>query len=559
MATTAEKVNFEFLFTMATATRSTLRNLNKGFGTVNKQMDSVGSRATVIGRSLGGGVARGAKSAAIGMKNMLVSGLALAGVSSIFSGLVSTVPALGIALRTAGETIQRNLIAPIGRALIPVLIRLTNFVSANRTKFLALGAVILNVFRVLAGLAKNVVSLVSKLFSSFFDGIGLKAKLTFNNLVQFFNFILLKIAFLFAFISGLVEPVIKGIGKLFAAVFNNIIKPFLTGLAKGFGDGVGLMTSFRDAVQAVVGVFTQLVKTSGVKEFFSFLGRVIGTVLKESLQRVVTLIKIFAKIASALFSGIASGLKAALGAKGFKGMEKILKRVMKVAKILFSKVIIPAFKFMIPAAKLLGFIIGKSLGGAFIILGGIVSGVIRTLEFFTVDLPRQFRADVRAVQALFQAFKQGAVGLFFTVITPIKKIASVIGAIFSALVLLMKDFIARNVAPLVKSLSDIPGISRLPGFKSIQKFTTELGGERSRKERGIQARELINRGNVPTFLERRLETIAPRDETSSLAPGNNTITIGSLTITAQDSEGVIREIQGLPARFARIQAQAGNA
>lgn len=558
MATAAEKVNFEFLFTMAAATRATLRNLNKGFGSVNKQMDAVGKRANVLGSSIGGGVARGARSAAVGLKSMLVSGLAFAGISSVFSGLASTIPALGIALRTAGETIQRNLVAPIARALIPVLIKLTNFISENRTKFLALGAVILNVFRTLAGLAKNVVSLVSKLFTSFFDGIGLKAKLTFNNLITFFNFILLKVAFLFAFISALVEPVIIGIGKLFAAVFNNVIKPFLEGLAKGFGDSAGLMVTFRDAVMGVLNAFTSLIQTGGVKEFFGFLGRVIGTVLKDSLEKIVALVKVFTAIASALFKGIIAGLKSSLGSKGFGGMEKIFKKISKISKILFFKLLIPAFKKLVPAAKVLGFVIGKSLAFAFAVLGNTASGVIRIMEFFVVDLPNAFNASIAAVSRFWNTFKQGATGLFFAVVTPIQKIASTISAIFSALVLLMKDFIAKNVAPLIQSLSAIPGIGDSALFAGLQSLTTGLNTPVAAAGRRAEAQRLRQDPDLPTFIRNLLAPIA--GETTSAAPTQPTnLVINTLNITAQDSVGIIQEIRTtLPARLDQIMAAKGS-
>lgn len=390
------------------------------FGDVDKAQRKANASASMFARTSGkigqtaGGVASLGKSVAGVAGGML----AFSGISGIFGMLSGQMPIIGQAFQNLGRVITANIIWPMVKELLPLIHRLTAWVRENRTNFVKLGTVIMNVFRAAKTIISAVFSAGSKFAGAFFDKVG-GGTLTFQKFIDFLNFLLLKVVFLFTFIAITLEPVLESIGALLGNLFTNAVVPFyegfweqMSGLGEVFQQFSGLLAMIGNDLAGVFG---------GSMPFMKTFGQILGGTIIGALRIIMDLLSaLYTGVVRPFFSALAEGFGDAFaGSSGFGDslgdLGGIIKQVFGFLALVLRQSA-PLFKF-------LGKLIGVVLGGALRIVAALLTGIVGIFQYLTTDLPDLFGSAIDTIVGRFMGLKNAILGVVSTVIGKVKDIA----------------------------------------------------------------------------------------------------------------------------------------
>ena len=343
------------------------------------------------------------------LKDMGKTALSQAGGMAIFSmlkgaagSLMDQIPQIGQAFASMKHTIMRNMVWPLLQHVLPIIIKIANWVRDNRILFVEFGIQILNAFRLIFHTAKALLSFVSSALSTFFKTIG-SAEPTFAGFFDLMDLFMLKVAFGITFLRILLEPLIMGLARAIGHLWKDVASPFIDGFVSGMGDVAGPFLEMHALVsevgRALDGMFGAM---GGVSEIASALGALLATGVFFQIKLIVAQLKgLYYGIIKPLFAGLMEGLNE--GEKGSVGMADGIKRFTKALKI-GQKIILGVFKLLkklAPVAKLLGYVIGRTLVNSFDALVWSVKGVVSVFDFF-VELPNRIREAFRNVMSTIQ-------------------------------------------------------------------------------------------------------------------------------------------------------------
>ncbi|ATN94957.1 hypothetical protein [Leptospira phage LE3] len=211
-------------------------------------------------------------------------GLAAQGLSVIKGFADKFMPAVSQGFSSMGSTIMNNLFKPLNQAVLPVLLKVMHWVRDNRGLFVQLGTVMANAFRVFYAVAKTVFSALQKFVSTVFTGITGKSKAGFGSVMNFLNHMMLKFAFVMAFLQSMIEPLFEGFGKLVVKIWNNAIKPFIEGFVGGLGKGSNRLSEMAKVFNELWSIASSFFSTVTdemelMAPIFKALGTLIGATI----------------------------------------------------------------------------------------------------------------------------------------------------------------------------------------------------------------------------------------------------------------------------------------
>lgn len=234
----------------------------------------------------------------------VAKGMALynAGVGILQRGLGAIsqqMPFLSQSFEMAGTIFAANLVYPLAKELMPLVKEFFGWIQKNRINFVSIGTLLVSGFRIVKSVVTGAFSLIKTLWTSMMDTIG-GAKLTFSGFINYMNFLMLKVVFLFTFIQILLEPIFKGIGISVGWLWNNVVSPFLTGFRQGFTEHlIPVLSEFGMLVKEVQDAF-KLLQESGdfswIGEAFKFIGKVIGYSVLVPIRLFIAQVRLIARL-----------------------------------------------------------------------------------------------------------------------------------------------------------------------------------------------------------------------------------------------------------------------
>lgn len=231
-------------------------------------------------------------------KGQLIAQSIMTGIYTLKNSIMTMIPALSQSMEMAKNVMIANLAYPLAQEVIPLLQSMFKWVRENRIVFAKMGTVLVSVFRVISGLVGGVFKAIKKGMDSFLS-VFTSARINMAGFIDFMNFLLFKISFIFTYILVTAEPIIEKIGLIFGKIFKNYIEPFISGIALGFSEKV------IPVVNELVGLINDLLNpmeslseaTDSTRDGMNSLGLSISGSLMEGLH---TLIKVVRKVVSVM-------------------------------------------------------------------------------------------------------------------------------------------------------------------------------------------------------------------------------------------------------------------
>jgi hypothetical protein len=215
-----------------------------------------------------------------------IVGVAMLGIKALGKG----VPEIGRSFMFAGEIITKNLLMPLRRELVPLLMKMLNWVRDNRTMFLKMGNVIASVFRVAVTIVKQLFELVSNTFKRIFTGLQEMFGKTTATITEVVNLVLFKISAVAIFIMTILQPVFDWLVDALITVIG-WVKEYTVGFADGFGDLSPVFDNFIDSIKSVMSSLDRLgIKGESVLKIFRTFGIVIGGIVKGVMTGLVEIL-----------------------------------------------------------------------------------------------------------------------------------------------------------------------------------------------------------------------------------------------------------------------------
>ncbi|WP_244243586.1 hypothetical protein [Leptospira andrefontaineae] len=226
-----------------------------------------------------------------------------AGVGLLTSGLGALreqMPFIFQGLDMAGKVISANLIYPLAKELMPLFQQMFSWVRNNRIVFVQLGTILVSLFRIVFSVARSVLNLLETGWNSLWKSIAGGGKATLKGFIDYMNFLMLKIAFLFAFLEILLTPILKGIGATIGWLWKNVVEPFIMGFWEGFKSQVLPMAEeFNMMIEELALLFKDF-KADGdfswIGDTFRFLGKTLGFAVIAPLRILIALVRFLATV-----------------------------------------------------------------------------------------------------------------------------------------------------------------------------------------------------------------------------------------------------------------------
>jgi hypothetical protein len=265
-------------------------------------------------------------------RRLLAVGGAILGLRAGFRSMMQNIPEIGQAFKIAGDIFTKNFFWPLRQAVMPLLMKMLDWVRTHRATFVKWGAAVVSVFRMAASVVRGVYDILTKIVGS----LGPSFRNLFKGgIADFLNLMSLKLAFVMQLIVGLIEKVVSGFGKglggawdkikdiakaiwdfaesmlkanatgaslgtvlkTIAEIFGQIIdigttilKPFIEGLVSPLKN---IMTPFQGvatAIRNLLGSIKGLMGDKDTQGFLNFLGKITGTAIITGLTAVAVAI-----------------------------------------------------------------------------------------------------------------------------------------------------------------------------------------------------------------------------------------------------------------------------
>jgi len=212
------------------------------------------------------------------MKQMAMVNMA----GSLLGSIHQAIPEIDQVFGQMKETIIQNIAQPIRKFILPILVQMMNFVRDNRAAFVKIGSVIANVFRAIYSIGTTLVNALIGGFNKVWTAItGGKASI--GGFIYYLNLVLLKVFFVFTFISMLLEDVMDVLADAVIWAFKNVIFPIF----EEFGRVVSFIAAFfNDPMKAIeeFDVLTQALAAGGI----TFLASALLSALVPAIGAAIT-------------------------------------------------------------------------------------------------------------------------------------------------------------------------------------------------------------------------------------------------------------------------------
>lgn len=296
-------------------------------------------------------------------KNLILkAGLLVASIGLIKKAL-DGIPEIGLTFKAVGRIVQKNLLWPLRKELIPVLQKFLDWARNSRGLFVKWGSVIVNIFKAAKTIIGGVFNLIKTLTKSIMDSMGLLTKFAGRDITNIINIIVFKLTALFALLEVKLKPIFEFIGK-------NIGE-----MAKGFGD-----------------FFKELKDIDLLDKFFTImngLGKLMGVTLIESFKR----FKIILKPVLALIKGFLKGLSGVEDTN--KKWEDFVDNLSKTFELVTELVSLVSKK-LTPVFNTLGSVIGKIVKSVLSLLVTALNGIAKAISAIlqlNLDAIKMFSGD----------------------------------------------------------------------------------------------------------------------------------------------------------------------
>lgn len=209
-----------------------------------------------------------------------------------FKALLSQIPEIGTAFKSAGNIFLRNFLWPLRQYLLPLLQKMLAWVRDNRSMFVKWGTVLVSAFKVVAQIVKGLFNLVKSFVSGFSNTFKRIFGITTKSISDMINLLLFKVTVLAQFILITLEPVFKKIGEAIATLMGHF-KTLAKGVGEGFGDIIEPFIQLKEVLNDIINsIFkgNDLVIDWG--ETFRKTGLIIGATLKFILTGLIGVIDV---------------------------------------------------------------------------------------------------------------------------------------------------------------------------------------------------------------------------------------------------------------------------
>jgi hypothetical protein len=242
---------------------------------------------------------------------MLAWGASIFGLRAVIRSVGSAVPEIGQSFKIAGEIFTKNFFWPLRQAVMPLLMKLLDWVRTHRATFVKWGAAVAGIFKVIVAgvkqfrdILKHVVDVIGPAFKNVFGG----------GAADFFNLVALKLAFVVQLAGRLVQAIAEWVAPIAKELIPAVLE-FVKALAsvawatiQGFFNGLKSMAEpISKAFKGLADAFSNLAKSLGgsegaFKSVGEFLGKLAGGAVAFGLKVLADAIN-FLAAAFALLSG----------------------------------------------------------------------------------------------------------------------------------------------------------------------------------------------------------------------------------------------------------------
>lgn len=260
-----------------------------------KGQENKGSSEKTVGSPKAEGAAEGGFGAFAVAKGMAIYN---AGVGLLQTGIATIkeqMPFISQGFEMAGKVISANLLYPLSKELMPLFFKFFAWVKENRIVFVQIGVLLVSVFRVVKSVVLGAFNLIKAGFNAAWKAIG-GGEITMNRFMNYMNFLMLKVAFFFAFFQTMLEPLIKGLGTTIGWLWKEVVKPFIDGFAQGFVSNlIPYISEFRLLIDDLAAAFSFLHSegdVSWIAKTFQFIGKVLGYAVLVPTRMFIALIRL---------------------------------------------------------------------------------------------------------------------------------------------------------------------------------------------------------------------------------------------------------------------------
>jgi len=262
---------------------------NKGFSQVERRFSGL----TKIGQNTAKMV-----SAAM-IKTALVIGFVGVAVKGLVSNVKRYMPEVGATFKAASDIFWNNFLFPLRQQLLPILQKFMNWTRDHRALFVQWGQALVTVFHVLWQLATTAVNIIKQLAITIFPNFSAQMKNGFLNVVNMFLF---KLSFLAEAVGLAIQSVLSKSGPALADLVKSLGSLAATILKLGADAITGLFTGLMKQAPFIVEAVDKLVKAldslfavagggSSLKDLFTWLGNLVGTVLVKAVNFLTAVIQ----------------------------------------------------------------------------------------------------------------------------------------------------------------------------------------------------------------------------------------------------------------------------
>ncbi len=258
----------------------------KGMESINASMDRMNGQFSEFAQK----GTKAVQKTSVSMGSFVKGTIVAQGVMKVLNKIMSGMPEIGRTFSMVGDIMQRNLLWPLRKALLPYLQKILDWTRDNRAMFVRWGNVLANIFRIIVDLVKTFYDMVKRLWDRLTAGIERVFGKTVNTMTELVNVLLFKITAVAQWIMLTVEPIVGFIIDAFMGMLT-AAREFFAGFSKGFGDIGADLDDFLGSISRLLDKMTGLKDTGGaVVKTFRTLGTVLGMVLGPVVR---TLLQLF--------------------------------------------------------------------------------------------------------------------------------------------------------------------------------------------------------------------------------------------------------------------------
>lgn len=266
-----------------------------GMNRINKKFDSMKNTAVNVSKGVVSGIGNMTK-------KLLVLGGGIKGIKSLFS----QIPEIGKAFSIAKETIMRNFLFPLRKAIFPLLQKFLNYIRDNRKTFVVWGQQLAGVFNIVVSGMKGIFKVGKKLSGFFLNFINTVFGTQLKSFQDLINLTIFKIAIAVEFLKSSIGRVLDDFQPFidqFGSGLNSIIDVIKTvigwieKIGSAFLEGISpsikeLEAPFNRIADAFKKLFGDEKRAKQWEKLFNVIGKVVGDSLVFAFEAIATAVEI---------------------------------------------------------------------------------------------------------------------------------------------------------------------------------------------------------------------------------------------------------------------------